>query len=61
VCLPLECRTASPSPAGNGSMHFVQSFAPPAYQHYGYTPSSTFTFDPSVPPYHGLPQMPHLG
>jgi len=59
--LPLDCRTASPSPAANGSMHFVQSFAPPAFQQYGYAPSATFTFDPSAPPYHGLPQMPHLG
>jgi hypothetical protein len=61
--LPLDCRTASPSPAANSSMHFVQSFAPPAYpQQYGYVPNATFAFDPSAPPYtHGLPQMPHLG
>lgn len=60
MCVPLECRTASPSPAANGSMHFVQSFAPPAYPQYGYTPGANFTFDPSVNPYH-VPQMPHLG
>jgi hypothetical protein len=64
--LPLDCRTASPSPAANNgstSMHFVQSFAPPAYPQYGgYAPSATFHFDPCAPPYHGgLPQMPHLG